>query len=105
MTPPLQGGGRKFESCPAHLCDYMNIVEFYKTVRKLKEIKRAGWIERGIKNSESVADHSFMVTILCIAFPKQEINKEKAIKMALVHDLGESEIGDLITKEHWKHIG
>jgi putative hydrolase of HD superfamily len=83
----------------------MNLPEFYKTVKKLKEIRRAGWLERGVKDAESVADHSFMVAVLCSAFPKQGIDKDKAVKMALFHDLAESKIGDLITKEHWKEGG
>jgi 5'-deoxynucleotidase YfbR-like HD superfamily hydrolase len=83
----------------------MNIKEFYHTVRKLKDIERAGWVERGVKNPESVSDHSFMVTLLCMILPKEGIDREKAIKMALVHDLVESVAGDMITKEHWEMGG
>jgi len=83
----------------------MNIKKFYQTVRKLKEIKRSGWIERGVVNAESVSDHSFMTTLLCMVIPKKGIDKEKVIKMSLIHDLAESEIGDIITKEHWEQGG
>jgi putative hydrolase of HD superfamily len=83
----------------------MDITKFYKTVRKLKDVKRTGWIERGVKTPESVSDHSFMTAILCVALSAKGIDKEKAIKMALVHDLAESEIGDIITKESWTEGG
>jgi len=83
----------------------MNIKRFYKTVRKLKEIRRSGWTERGVKDAETVADHSFMVAVLCTAFPKKGIDKDKAMKMALLHDLAESKVGDLISKEHWQQGG
>jgi len=80
----------------------MNIKKFYQTVRKLKDIKRSGWIERGVKGPESVSDHSFMVAILCLIIPKDGVDKNKAIKMALVHDLAESETGDIMERAHFK---
>jgi len=83
----------------------MNLKKFYQTVRKLKEITKSGWIERGVRDAESVSDHSFMTTVLCMVVPKKGIDKEKVIKMALIHDLAESEAGDLITKEHWEQGG
>jgi len=83
----------------------MDIVKFYRTVRKLKEIERSGWVERGVERAESVSDHSFMLALLCMIISKQGIDKEKAIKMALVHDLAESEIGDIISKENWPKGG
>jgi putative hydrolase of HD superfamily len=83
----------------------MNILKFYQIVSKLKETKRSGWVERGVTDAESVSDHSFMTALLCMTILKKGINREKAIKMALVHDLAESEIGDLITKEHWEQGG
>lgn len=80
---------------------FMNIKKFYQTVRKLKDIKRSGWIERGVKNPESVSDHSFMVAILCLIMSKGGIDKNKAVKMALVHDLAESEVGDIMKRSHF----
>jgi len=79
----------------------MDIGKFYETVVKLKEIKRRGWIERGVKDPESISDHSFMVALLCLIVPKQGIDKNKAVKMALVHDLAESITGDYISTENW----
>lgn len=79
----------------------MNLVNFYKTVRKLKDIKRSGWVERGVKESESVSDHCFMVAILCLIIPKDGVDKNRAIKMALVHDLAESETGDVMERGHF----
>jgi len=83
----------------------MKLLEFIRIVNKLKHIKLTGWVEREIKNPESVADHSFMVALLCILLGNRKINREKAIKMALIHDLAEAEIGDIITKEKWPEKG
>jgi putative hydrolase of HD superfamily len=79
----------------------MDIKKFYQTARKLKDTKRSGWAERGVKYSESVSDHSYMVAILCMIFPKEGIDKDKAVKMALVHDLAESETGDIMDRKHF----
>ncbi|KAJ5076759.1 hypothetical protein M0811_00076 [Anaeramoeba ignava] len=72
-----------------------NLFEFLNFASKLKELKRTGWIKSGIPNPESVADHSFRVALLVLFFDPKEINQEKAMKMGLIHDLGESIIGDI----------
>ena len=75
----------------------MKFVEFAHIVGKLKELKRSGWLMRKVPNPESVADHSFRTAVLAMFLAsKAGINGDKAIKMALIHDLGETEIGDLI---------
>jgi putative hydrolase of HD superfamily len=83
-----------------------DIVEFIETIYTLKEIKRAGWVKRKIKNPESIADHTFGVMILTYLLAKENnLNETKCLKLALIHDLGESIIGDIITynkKENFK---
>lgn len=83
----------------------MDFEKFYDTVKKLKDVKRTGWVERSVSNPESVADHSFMTALMCMVMPEKGIDREKAIKMALVHDIAEAETGDIITKEHWEEKG
>ena len=74
----------------------MKILDFYKYLDKLKRTKRAGWISQGILDSESVADHSYSVAALSmILAPKLSVDGDKLIKMALIHDIGESIIGDV----------
>ncbi len=72
------------------------ILDFFNTVAHLKEVPRQGWIEKlSIVNPESVADHSYSVAIMCMIM--SDVNgydSEKMIKMALLHDLAESKIGD-----------
>jgi putative hydrolase of HD superfamily len=64
---------------------------------KLKRIKRQGWLDAGIppERVESVADHCFRTALLVAFVSEPDINMAKALKMALVHDLGEAEVGDL----------
>jgi len=73
------------------------IIDFIRTVESLKRVKRAGWVREGVPDPESVADHSFGVSVLChLLADNLNVDKEKLIKMALVHDLAEVEVGDQV---------
>lgn len=76
------------------------LIEFIQYVGKLKKIKRTGWVDVGIKNSESVAGHSFGVAVLAMILAKKfNLDENKIIKMALVHDIAESIIGDISVED------
>jgi len=76
------------------------IIKFFETTGKLKTTKRTGWVKRGVPNSESVADHSFRTTLMSfILAEKQGLDVNKCIKLALVHDLAESIVGDITPHE------
>mmetsp|Transcript_127336 Transcript_127336/g.291171 ORF Transcript_127336/g.291171 Transcript_127336/m.291171 type:complete len:211 (+) Transcript_127336:28-660(+) len=80
-----------------HTTTVSNALEFLRVVGKLKEVKRTGWVRSGVKGAESVADHMFrMAMISFLVGPKEGLDKDKCIKMALVHDIGEAVIGDLV---------
>ena len=72
------------------------ILDFFKTAANLKEVPRQGWIEKlAIMNPESVADHSYSVAVMCMIMSDVKgCNSERILKMALLHDLAESKIGD-----------
>ena len=72
------------------------ILDFFKTAINLKKIQRQGWIDKlSINNPESVADHSYSMAIIgMIISDLDDHNSEKIIKMILLHDLAESQIGD-----------
>ena len=74
------------------------IENFFRNVLLLKTVPRQGWKEKlQIDYPESVADHSYSVaTMSMILSDLDELNTEKIIKMALLHDLAESIIGDII---------
>ena len=77
-------------------CDFNNLVRFLEIAGRLKKVPRSGWIDVGIQNPESVADHIFRTTILCMVYAKMDkLNQLKLLKMALIHDLPEAIIGDL----------
>ncbi len=83
----------------------MKILEFAQIVGKLKRLKRTGWVKRKIPDPESVAEHSFRVAVLAMVLAdKIGVDKDKVTKMALIHDLGEAIIGDIITYQGRKYL-
>lgn len=74
-------------------------IEFVKLIGKSKKIKRAGWVREGIQNPESVAEHCFRLIVLAMVLaPELKVDKDKLIKMAIIHDLGEVKTGDLVVE-------
>ncbi|MBM4250208.1 MAG: HD domain-containing protein [Euryarchaeota archaeon] len=75
----------------------MSADELVRAAGMLKRIKRQGWLDAGLpaERVESVADHSFRTAFLVAFVSGPDIDMARALKMALVHDLGESEVGDL----------
>ncbi len=70
---------------------------FFWKVLELKNIPRQGWKNKlDIMDVESVADHIYSATIMSMVLSDlQGFDTEKVIKMALLHDLAESVIGDI----------
>lgn len=76
----------------------MKALEFADIVGKLKRIERTGWVRRGVPKPESVAEHSYRLAVLAMALaPEFALDENKVIKMALIHDLAEAVIGDIVT--------
>lgn len=89
------------------------LLNFFIEVGKLKRIKRKGWILRGIKDPETIAAHTFRMTLMAwILSSKKKINLEKILKMSLIHDICETYAGDTTpydkllskNKSKWKEI-
>jgi len=70
---------------------------FFQIVLELKNISREGWKNKlDIVDVESVADHSYSTAIMSMVLSDlQGLDTEKIIKMALLHDLAESVVGDI----------
>ncbi|MEM2924670.1 MAG: HD domain-containing protein [Methanocellales archaeon] len=73
-----------------------DLIDFFLRAMKLKEINRMGWVRVGVEEPESVAEHSFFLVLLAMVLGKKfNLNCEKLMKMAILHDLGEIETGDI----------
>jgi putative hydrolase of HD superfamily len=61
----------------------------------LKRLPRTGWVQTGVNDPESVADHSMRVAYLAIILCPPEVDRAKVVQMAIIHDLAESQAGDI----------
>lgn len=74
-----------------------NALSFLLTTIQSKGIVRTGWQMMNIPSPESVAEHSFQLCVIAMTFADQlGVDREKLIKMAIIHDLGEIFTGDIV---------
>jgi putative hydrolase of HD superfamily len=80
------------------------IIEMFFEIAHLKQLYRQGWLNSSIsrESCESVAEHTFGVAVLAMTladmyFP--DLNREKVLQMALIHDLGEVYAGDIVPED------
>ena len=74
------------------------VIEFIKEIEGLKSVTRTAWTKTGRR--ESTAEHSWRLAMLLMVLEEdfKDIDINKAIKMSLVHDLGELYDGDISAK-------
>ena len=63
---------------------------------KMKDLRRNGWVNHGVKNPESDADHSYSLAMLVLLLAPKRLDLLKCLKMALIHDLPEVFCGDFV---------
>lgn len=70
------------------------ILDFLKEAEKLKSVTRHSWTSSG--RHESVAEHTWRVTLLALVLGKYfpEIDIARVIELLIIHDLGEAYTGD-----------
>ena len=76
-----------------------NALNLCTILGKIKDLKRTGWLRRGIIGPESDADHMFSTAFLALMFTPTELNKKKCLELALCHDLQEIYSGDFVPGE------
>uniref|UniRef100_G3MQS3 5'-deoxynucleotidase HDDC2 n=1 Tax=Amblyomma maculatum TaxID=34609 RepID=G3MQS3_AMBMU len=76
----------------------MNALSYFMLIGKLKGIRRTGWVLRGIPDPERISGHMYRMSVMAMMLgndPDAGVNKDKCIRMALVHDMGECIVGDI----------
>ncbi|KAI8570206.1 hypothetical protein RHMOL_Rhmol01G0015800 [Rhododendron molle] len=89
--PSAPGNGGDASSVPTS-----SAIDFLSLCHRLKTTKRAGWVLRDVQNPESIADHMYRMGLMAlIASDLPGVDRDKCIKMAIVHDIAEAIVGDI----------
>lgn len=78
----------------------LRYLKLLNLAENLKKEMRHSWLSNG--RQESVAEHSWRMALMVMLLAphlETKINLEKALKMAIIHDLAEAEAGDVPTFE------
>ncbi|RJE27009.1 HD family hydrolase [Aspergillus sclerotialis] len=77
-------------------------VPFFHLLERLKTTKREGWRRFGIEKGESISDHMYRMSIMTMLAPPSlasQLNLPRCMKMALIHDMAESLVGDITPRD------
>jgi putative hydrolase of HD superfamily len=90
--PPIDGFDR--DALPA-------AVRLYLELCQLKQLYRQGWLDAGVPGDrcETVAEHSFGVAVLALLLAPDDLDRDRSVRMALLHDFGEIHAGDLTPRD------
>ncbi|KAM9317347.1 5'-deoxynucleotidase HDDC2 [Gastrophryne carolinensis] len=72
-----------------------NLLQFMKLVGQLKRVPRTGWVYRNVEKPESVSDHMYRMAVMAMLTEDKKLNKDRCIRLALVHDMAECIVGDI----------
>jgi putative hydrolase of HD superfamily len=77
------------------------LLKFFVLSGRLKSEPRRGWVKKlGLGDAESVADHSYRTALMTMVFSdSRKLDTERALRLALLHDLPEALAGDAMPEE------
>lgn len=75
----------------------VRIMDLHSRLLTLKLLPRTGWLQRGMTNVESIAEHTFSLASLALFVSDQipELDRGRLLTIALLHDMAEALVGDL----------
>lgn len=73
------------------------LLDLLLELQTLDRVPRSGYFLRGISDCESISEHTFQLAMLVwlLAVNEPEVDRARAVELALLHDLAELRIGDL----------
>jgi len=96
----------KYNNIKRKMIPEKEFLNLFLKIGLLKKVQRTGWVLKGVKDVESVAEHTWRVAMpALILAPQLKLDQHKLVKMALIHDLGEIDIGDMKWESGKKIIG
>jgi len=98
----MKSRNKKKPTKKSNVAENLSAVNLFAEAGLLKHIKRSGWWVAGIKDPESVAEHSFRCAIIGYYMAHLEgVDVYKVITMTLFNDIHESRINDLHKMGHY----
>ncbi|KAF3849734.1 hypothetical protein F7725_019453 [Dissostichus mawsoni] len=77
-----------------------NMLQFMKFIGQLKRVPRTGWVYREVQKPESVSDHMYRMAMMSMTITDPTVDKNRCIKLALVHDMAECIVGDIAPSDN-----
>ncbi|QIX00296.1 hypothetical protein AMS68_005813 [Peltaster fructicola] len=77
-------------------------IPFFHILERLKTTKREGWRRFGINHGETISDHMYRMSIITMFCPPTlaaKLDIARCTRMALIHDMAESLVGDITPKD------
>ncbi|XP_024402120.1 5'-deoxynucleotidase hdd1 [Physcomitrium patens] len=94
-------GATAFENNSSVSLSPASAIQFLTLIQRLKTTKRTGWVNHGVKDSESIADHMYRMAVMAIiSGDLPGVNKDRCVKMAVVHDIAEAIVGDITPNDN-----
>lgn len=78
-----------------------DVLRVAEELDRLASLPRTGWLLRGIRPAESIAEHSFSVALVAMMIADllvaagMAVDVEKTLRLALLHDAAEVRTGDI----------
>jgi putative hydrolase of HD superfamily len=81
--------------------DARSVLKLFLQSGRLKTERRRGWVKKlGLSHPESVADHSYRTALMAMVISDSRgLDTERALRLALLHDLPEAIVGDAMPEE------
>ncbi|KAL6842633.1 hypothetical protein ACP4OV_027477 [Aristida adscensionis] len=95
-SPPAPADAARASPSSSAPSSAASAIDFLTLCHRLKTTKRKGWINHSIKGPESIADHMYRMALMAlIADDLPAVDRERCIKIAIVHDIAEAIVGDI----------
>uniref|UniRef100_A0A674JTM0 HD domain-containing protein n=1 Tax=Terrapene triunguis TaxID=2587831 RepID=A0A674JTM0_9SAUR len=62
---------------------------------RCQRVPRTGWVYRNVEKPESVSDHMYRMAVMALVTEDKQLNKDRCVRLALVHDMAECIVGDI----------
>jgi len=83
-----------------------NLLKFLMLVGDLKHIPRTGWVRKNVQNPERIAGHMYRMGVMSMLFNDGDgVDRNKCMRLALVHDVAEAIVGEGPSGSFRVHFG